>query len=188
MTCSDIINLIIAVLTAFAAISAMCTAIKANEIAEQSFEISKSVYEHSQSDRISVWLVKGERGDDIILRNGSEAPIYDVFVGAGIANKGDECKLTKGLSSSSSNSHGLNHSLGVVPPGTWIIKAGLVMGGMSSIPGATVVFKDMYGKTWVRDAAGDLHDKGIVTPADVLDLYKLGEVPYGQEEYKEYKQ
>lgn len=46
----------------------------------------------------------------------------------------------------------------------------------------------MYGKTWVRDAAGDLHDKGNVTPADVLDLYKLGEVPYGQEEYKEYKQ
>lgn len=48
------------------------------------------------------------------------------------------------------------------------------------------VFKDANGKTWVRDAAGDLKDKGKTEPAEILGLYERGEVPYGQEEYTKY--
>lgn len=191
MSCVDIIeafiNIIIAIATVYAAISATCTAAKSNEIAKQSFAIAKRAYVHSQSDKISVWLAPGKYGADIILRNGSEAPIYDVFVGGGISNKGDEYKITKGLATNkSSSSNGMNHSLGVIPPGTWKIKASLTLNGMHAIVGATVVFKDINGKTWVRDAAGDLFDRGTQEPFSVLELDKLGQLPYSQETYEAY--
>lgn len=145
MTCSELMNLIIAGVTAVAtivaAIAATWTANQSNGIAKRSFDLARLAYEHNQSDKVSVWLIDGTHGEDIVLCNGSDAPIYDTFVGGGFSNKGDGYKLLKGLASDSSlSSNGLNHSLGVVPPGTWIIKANLMMHGMHSVVGATVCF------------------------------------------------
>lgn len=139
MTCSEIINIIISGLTAiatlFTAIIATYTANQSNKIAKRSLDITRLTYEHSQSGKISVWLTEGEQGSDIILHNGFDSPVYNTFVGGGISNKGDGYKLMKGLATNAlSSNSGLNHSLGVVPLGTWLIKANIMMNECTLLP------------------------------------------------------
>lgn len=113
-----------------------------------------------QASVVSAWVsaerIDGINGTAIMIRNGSESPIYHAVLslvllqGAG-ARTGEEL-ARDGLDPE------WQRTVLVVPPGTWYLEVSGGWGGMHRQPGAEIAFMDVHGVAWVRRADGLLQE------------------------------
>ena len=95
-----------------------------------------------QAKGVSCWI---SCAGEIIVRNSSDAPIYDVIVsideadGGGIRTGNDNCGYSQ-----------------IIPPGDGVIDAPFNGGYMHHQFGASITFTDCQGSHWTRNALGRL--------------------------------
>lgn len=101
----------------------------------------------AQAESISAWYDGDSQiGSDLVVRNSSEQPIYEVVVTLVIDGHTGRRALPD---------H--QRTFLVVPPGNHRVRVGGRRRGMSAAPGAEVAFSDRTGAAhWVRRADGSL--------------------------------
>lgn len=107
----------------------------------------KHEIEYGQANQISTWLINDADKDNVVINNTSNNPIYEVTLSPGSLNK--DVPYQRGLD--------VTVDLPPIPPGRWSAKMPLQsVTGMSSEPWVAIAFKDVRGKSWLRNVSGSL--------------------------------
>jgi hypothetical protein len=143
--------------TLLGAIGTVAAVVVALWIAGRDGRRARRTAERAQAVCISAWhgfVILGPRGEAhqniVMMLNGSEAPIWDVCVSAGVQH---------GAGPAYGRGAELNRCVNIVPPGRYRVeepngfREGALPGMMARLD-AAISFRDADGRFWRRDATG----------------------------------